>query len=150
QCPEPTVGSYCQRRVTAAGADRREVRLLIQMMSKGLVLLRAVLLGALAVAATGELATAQFRTDPAIVSTAPLLAAQDYQLGVDAIRNGEYRKALQQFDGALTADPDYLKAHDGRGVALALLNRFAESEAAFVTAIRLDAKFAEPHFNLGK
>lgn len=50
----------------------------------------------------------------------------------------------------MVIDPQYAKAHDARGVALVLLKRNEEAAAAFRTAIRLDQRFAEPRFNLGK
>ena len=80
----------------------------------------------------------------------PPFARQDYEIGKQAILNGEPTKALEALDDAVRRDPAFAKAHDGRGVALAMLNRREESETAFRTAIQLDDKFAEPRFNLGK
>jgi hypothetical protein len=56
------------------------------MMSKRFFLRRVALLSGLGVPTMGELASAQLRTDTTSMAAAvPLVAAQDYQLGVDAI-----------------------------------------------------------------
>jgi Flp pilus assembly protein TadD len=46
---------------------------------------------------------------------------QDYEAGKRALLNGELTTAMSAFDAALVVDPKFAKAHDGRGVALALL-----------------------------
>src|SRR5262245_42643349 len=80
----------------------------------------------------------------------PASAQDKFDTGMRAILARDFAAALQAFDEAVRLDPDLTKAHDGRGVALALLNRKADAEKAFRLAIRLDDHFVEPHFNLGK
>jgi tetratricopeptide (TPR) repeat protein len=57
--------------------------------------------------------------------------------------------ALDQIDAALRANPAYPEAHNNRGLALQLLERFEEAAAAHEEAIRLEPGFADAHNNRG-
>ena len=57
--------------------------------------------------------------------------------------------ALAQLEEALRANPAYPEAHNNRGLALQLLERFEEAEAAHAEAIRLAPGFADAHNNRG-
>ena len=73
-----------------------------------------------------------------------------YESAVAATRKGELSSALRLLDDVVLASPTFARAHDARGVVLAMLSRIPESEASFQHAIELDADLAEAHFNLGK
>ena len=57
--------------------------------------------------------------------------------------------ALAHIDAALRANPAYPEAHNNRGLALQLLERFEEAESAHAEALRLEPTFAEAHNNRG-
>jgi tetratricopeptide (TPR) repeat protein len=57
--------------------------------------------------------------------------------------------ALAHLDQALLANPAYPEAHNNRGLALQLLERFDEAAAAHEEAIRLEPGFADAHNNRG-
>jgi tetratricopeptide (TPR) repeat protein len=58
-------------------------------------------------------------------------------------------EALAHLDQALRANPGYPEAHNNRGLALQLLDRFEEAAAAHAEALRLEPTFAEAHNNRG-
>jgi tetratricopeptide (TPR) repeat protein len=58
-------------------------------------------------------------------------------------------QALSHLDEALRANPEYPEAHNNRGLALQLLERFDEAAAAHAEALRLEPTFPEAHNNLG-
>jgi tetratricopeptide (TPR) repeat protein len=86
----------------------------------------------------------------AIQPKVPVEAERHYRAGVESVRRHDLSIALMELDEAIALDPEYAKAHDARGVVLAMLKRVDASEAAFVTAIRLNPGYYESHFNLGK
>ena len=57
--------------------------------------------------------------------------------------------ALVHLDESLRANPAYPEAHNNRGLALQLLERFEEAEAAHAQAVRLEPGFADAHNNRG-
>lgn len=58
-------------------------------------------------------------------------------------------EALRHHDICLAARPDYADAHNNRSIALYVLNRLDEAEAASRRAIALKPHLAEAHSNLG-
>jgi tetratricopeptide (TPR) repeat protein len=58
-------------------------------------------------------------------------------------------QALRHLEQALQANPGYPEAHNNRGLALQLLERFEEAAAAHAEAVRLEPAFAEAHNNRG-
>ena len=58
-------------------------------------------------------------------------------------------QALGHLEQALRANPAYPEAHNNRGLALQLLERFDEAADAHAEAIRLEPTFAEAHNNRG-
>jgi tetratricopeptide (TPR) repeat protein len=58
-------------------------------------------------------------------------------------------RALAHLDEAVRANPGYPEAHNNRGLALQLLERFEEAEAAHAEALRIEPTFAEAHNNRG-
>src|SRR5262245_39037645 len=99
---------------------------------------RAEILISTILAVTGTVFAAQ-RTNPkeANESASPE-ARNHYQAGVDLARRQDLSAALRRLDIAISLDALFTKAHDARGVVLAMLGRSKDSEAAFRTAIALD------------
>lgn len=78
-------------------------------------------------------------------------AVVHYDLGSEAVSNGNPQDALKEYDEALGYDPDLAEAHLGRGVVLELgFNKLDEAEAEYRKAIQLKPGLAEAHNNLGQ
>ncbi len=71
--------------------------------------------------------------------------------GLMLLRQGDYRKALEDFDANLKIQPKNARALYGRGVAEARLNKRAESDRDIAAAAALAPQIAERfgHFGLG-
>lgn len=71
--------------------------------------------------------------------------------GLMLLRQGDYRKALEDFDANLKIQPKNARALYGRGVAEARLNKRAESDRDIAAAAALAPQIAErfAHFGLG-
>lgn len=74
--------------------------------------------------------------------------ALQYLAAIEAQR-GHPQRALDLFDRALEAKPDYADAHNNRGAALKQLGRTPEALAAVARAIELDPEYADAHNNQG-
>ncbi len=70
-------------------------------------------------------------------------------LGEALRRAGRSKDALETFDKALIAMPEFLKAHLGAGNALRDLGRHQEAVAKFRLALAIDPGFAEAYHYLG-
>jgi len=60
----------------------------------------------------------------------------------------EWQRALEQFQAAITIDPNYSEAHGNMGVELTALGRFEEAASAFRRALELDPATGVHHSNL--
>jgi len=69
--------------------------------------------------------------------------------GLMLLREGDYRKAIEDFDANLKIQPQNARALYGRGVAEARLNRRADSERDIAAAEGLAPKIAERFGQLG-
>ncbi len=78
----------------------------------------------------------------------PHCASAHFNLGVDAVRSGEYAKAESHYREALATKPN-AETWNGLGYALAYLRKPDESMAAFRKAIELDPGYAPACTNLG-
>ena len=72
------------------------------------------------------------------------------QLTLSSARDvtGDHARALAAADAALTFDPTNVDAHLARGIALAGLSRYNDSEASFLEASRLRPTASEPWSDL--
>ena len=72
------------------------------------------------------------------------------QLTLSSARDvtGDHARALAAADAALTFDPTNVDAHLARGIALAELSRYNDSEASFLEASRLRPTASEPWSDL--
>jgi Tfp pilus assembly protein PilF len=91
---------------------------------------------------------------PEIVSlnelSAPPKAKNLFDAGVEAVHSSRWASAIEALNQAVAVYPGYARAHNARGVVLAILKNEKESEQAFRKAIECDPMFAEPHYNLGR
>jgi hypothetical protein len=77
--------------------------------------------------------------DLARVTTADATSVEvQIRLGQTQLGSEDYEKALRSFDNALLDDPESAIAHKARAYTLQLLERYAESIAAWGRAIELD------------
>lgn len=72
-----------------------------------------------------------------------------YHAGNNAFEDGQYDKALQDYNEALQQNPKHLWALRGKARALMQLQRNDEALQAFNTAIRSDPAFAAAYANRG-
>jgi tetratricopeptide (TPR) repeat protein len=71
-----------------------------------------------------------------------------HQAGTENLNQGAYDEALACFEQLLRFDPRDAFAHNGAGIALARLARFAEAEDHLRRAIGIRESLPEAHFNL--
>ena len=80
----------------------------------------------------------------------PGLAAEGlHQAAFLMHRAGQSEEALNVFDDALTADPSVWHSYNGKGLALAALNRFEDAVATYHRGLAHNPKSGEIHNNLG-
>ena len=79
------------------------------------------------------------------VSTAAALGTKANQ----ALQRGNAKGAVQEYERALSFDPDNGKMHYDLGLALGKLGRRQEEQAELQKVIELDANLAEAHNELG-
>ncbi len=72
-----------------------------------------------------------------------------YHAGNRAFEDGDYERALREYEAALRADPGNIHALRGRARALLQLGRHAEALAAFDEAIRRDPSTGATYANRG-
>jgi len=73
-----------------------------------------------------------------------------HNLGVILAQTGDPAAALDRFDRALAAKPDYAEAHMNRAGALRALGRFDEALASYDRAITIAPTHPEPHNGKGE
>ncbi len=72
-----------------------------------------------------------------------------YRAGYQAYQEGAYESAARNYRKAIEANPKYVEAYQGLGVALMSLDDPAGAEPQFRKVIELAPDFAEAHSNLG-
>lgn len=72
-----------------------------------------------------------------------------YHAANRAFEDGDYARALREYEAALRADPDSIHALRGKARALLQLGRHAEALAAFDEAIRRDPATGATYANRG-
>jgi tetratricopeptide (TPR) repeat protein len=86
----------------------------------------------------GGNAKAAARKFSSVVRDAPAFYPADAGLGYTALAQHDYHAALNGFDKALVAAPDYLPALLGRAEALEATNQVADTVAALDAVVRVD------------
>jgi len=72
------------------------------------------------------------------------------QKGIMNTNLGKYETAVNDFNRALDMDPEYVLAHNGRGMAYLEMELYDEAVSDFETAIALDPGFSLAYFNRGE
>jgi 4-amino-4-deoxy-L-arabinose transferase-like glycosyltransferase len=69
--------------------------------------------------------------------------------GIMFFNNGEYQKAISEFQKSIDIDPNFVAAHNYLGKSYAILNDYARAERAFQKVIRYAPEVDEGYMNLG-
>jgi tetratricopeptide (TPR) repeat protein len=77
-------------------------------------------------------------------------AVQLFQQGQDAHETGDFKRAIELYDRAIKARPEFPEAEFQRASALQSLNRLPEAEKGFRRAIELQPDWSLPYTSLGK
>jgi len=72
-----------------------------------------------------------------------------YRAGDRLFEDGQYERAMAEYDGALQVNPEHIHAARGRARSLLLLERHPEALAAFNQAIDREPGFAGSYANRG-
>jgi len=83
------------------------------------------------------------------VAPFPTLASDYHHRATIYLNMGEYDKAIQEFNKALTHDPTYVPAYYDRGLAHARQQHYAEASADFSQVIALNPQHADAYYNRG-
>ena len=78
----------------------------------------------------------------------PAKAAEAFERGSQAARDGKPVEAVAHFEKAISLHPEYLAARNDLGTQLLALGRLEEAEAQLREAVRLDPKAFNPRLNL--
>jgi len=84
-----------------------------------------------------------------IVERNPAAWVGHFNLAAVLRREGDLEAALQEFDSAIRARPDFAGTHNNRGDLLMSMGRRAEAEEALRQALALDPDLPTAHSNLG-
>lgn len=76
------------------------------------------------------------------------LAASFYKQGVGYTKSRQFEKAIELYQQAITANPDYAEAYHELGYALFRLNRYEEAVIACQKAISLRPRYTDTYRNL--
>lgn len=89
--------------------------------------------------------------------TVPAAAQGDFQKGISYYKQGQYRKAVEEFEQLVKASPDYEAGYRVLGDSYLKLKEYAKAAAAFQKAAELDGSRFASHlgaavalFNLGR
>lgn len=74
----------------------------------------------------------------------------DAEVAVEALRDGDWQRAADNFQAALRAEPDNPDFHNGLGYAYRRLDKLDLAFAHFRRALRLDPTHRSAHENLGE
>ncbi len=80
----------------------------------------------------------------------PSGARKSFEKGVAALQQKDYKKAVDLFQKATTAYPEYDAAYDNLGVALVNLGQSEQARAAFQHAVQLNDKNADADRNYSR
>jgi len=72
-----------------------------------------------------------------------------FEKGNDYFKQGDYQKAIEQYDEAIRLNPQYAKAYYNRGIAYYYLSQYEQAIQDFGEAIRLNPQYAEAYNNRG-
>ncbi len=73
-----------------------------------------------------------------------------YNEGNTALRLGQYEKAIQLYDKALSMDPTFYKAYYGKGFALNKVRQYQKAVEAYQKAVEHNPNYTEAYVNMAK
>jgi tetratricopeptide (TPR) repeat protein len=76
-------------------------------------------------------------------------AIKYYNLGLDNLNRGKYKKALKNFKKVIKFNPGDPWAHNYLGICCGKIGKFSDELTAYATAIYLNPQFAEAYHNRG-
>ncbi|MCU0633159.1 MAG: tetratricopeptide repeat protein [Methanolinea sp.] len=76
-------------------------------------------------------------------------ADYSFRIATESANKGDYHKALEQIEKAISTDPHFAMAWHEKGNCLDELGRCEEALSSYDTAIQLDPHHAEAWFNKG-
>lgn len=79
----------------------------------------------------------------------PAAAKKQYELGLKFVTKGDYQKAADHFQQAVSIYPDYLAARNDLGAQFLKLKRIDEAEQHFQLVLHHDPKNFNAKFNMG-
>lgn len=79
----------------------------------------------------------------------PKNARQAVERGAKFSKGGDHRRAAEEFEKAITGDPEFADAYDRLGVEYAQLGRYGEAEAELRRSTALDPASWIGHYDLG-
>ena len=82
-------------------------------------------------------------------SQQPTRAKEHFATGFELIQQGNYEEAIEQFDEALSLDPQYAAAYNNRGTAYDDLGLPTRAIQDYDDAIRLNPQYADAYYNRG-
>ena len=83
------------------------------------------------------------------ISASSLTSVDYFRKGNDYANQGDYGKAIEDYDEAIRLDPKYAGAYHSRGQAYGLLGQYERAIEDFDEAIRLDPQYAKAYNNRG-
>ncbi|MBF6641010.1 tetratricopeptide repeat protein [Flavobacterium sp. J49] len=76
-------------------------------------------------------------------------ALKYYNLGLEAGKNGDFEKAIDNYKKAVVFDPEFAFAYDNMGVCYRRLNRFDDAIEAYEKSLKIDPNGQMPLQNIG-
>jgi|WetSurSiteA1Bulk_404760.scaffolds.fasta_scaffold23204_2 tetratricopeptide (TPR) repeat protein len=73
-------------------------------------------------------------------------ARKHLELGDSFFQQGDYTKAIAEYQKVLELDPNFVNAYNGWGRALAKLKRFDEAIQKYQKALELDPNFVNAYY----
>jgi tetratricopeptide (TPR) repeat protein len=106
-----------------------------------------LLVGGLAIATI--LANNSFNNYPPPVEEPLTTAESHFNRGYDYYQQGEYQKAIEEYNQAIALDPNYTDAYNNRGLAYTNLGLTQQAIADYSKAIELNPNYALAYYNRG-
>lgn len=72
-----------------------------------------------------------------------------FELGTKSLKDNDYKRAVEQFDKAISINPRSEKAHNLLGIAYLNLKNYAAADEEFQKAVSLNPIYPEAYNNLG-
>ncbi|MCB9460989.1 MAG: tetratricopeptide repeat protein [Anaerolineaceae bacterium] len=95
-----------------------------------------------------EKKTAEQAAEPVVIEE-KLTASEYFERAYQAVKAGNYDKAIRDYSEAIRLNPQYAYAYNNRGVAYRNLEQYEQAIADYDQAIQLDPQYASAYYNRG-